>query len=165
MRKLLLTGCLMLVAFASTATQSSVTGHWRAVLLIPDGGTQNLSIDLDARGEIVTGTLLGQAIREGRIDGSTLTLKATAPNGREAVLTGQVSGDEIVFTTTGLLPAPIHFVARRDAVVTGRISDAAVVQSLMKQFGVPGVSIAIIKDFKVERRTSMALPMPRPALR
>jgi CubicO group peptidase (beta-lactamase class C family) len=149
MKRLLSTGCLMLVAFASTATQSSVTGHWRAVLLIPDGGTQNLSIELDARGETVTGTLLGQAIREGRIDGSTLTLKATAPNGREAVLTGQVSGDEIVFTTTGLLPAPIHFVARRDAVVTGRISDAAVVQSLMKQFNVPGVSIAIIKDFKI----------------
>ena len=149
MKRLLSTGCLILVAFASTATQSSVTGHWRAVLLIPDGGTQNLSIDLDARGETVTGTLLGQAIREGRIDGSTLTLKATAPNGREAVLTGQVSGDEIVFTTTGLLPAPIHFVARRDAVVTGRISDATVVQSLMKQFGVPGVSVAIIKDFKI----------------
>ena len=165
MKRLVSTGCLILVAFASTATQSSVTGHWRAVLLIPDGGTQNLSIDLDARGETVTGTLLGQAIREGRIDGSTLTLKTTAPNGREALLTGQVSGDEIVFTTTGLLPAPIHFVARRDAVVTGRISDAAVVQPLMKQFNVPGVSIAVIKDFKIAGPTAMASPTSRLARR
>src|SRR5262245_13325367 len=31
----------------------------------------------------------------------------------------------------------------------GRVSDSAVVQALLKQFNVPGVSIAIIKDFKV----------------
>src|SRR5438128_10657342 len=30
-----------------------------------------------------------------------------------------------------------------------RVSDAALVQGLLKQFNVPGVSIAIIKDFKV----------------
>lgn len=149
MRRLLLTACLMLVAFASTATQSSVAGHWRAVLLIPDGGTQNISIDLDARGDTITGTVLGQAIREGRLDGNTLTLKVSAPNNGEISLTGHVSGNEIVFASTGLPPGPIQFVARRDAVVTGRVSDAAAVQSLMKQFTVPGVSIAIIKDFVI----------------
>ena len=31
----------------------------------------------------------------------------------------------------------------------GRVSEPVVVQALLKQFGVPGVSIAIIKDFKV----------------
>ena len=40
-------------------------------------------------------------------------------------------------------PAATH------AAVTGSVSDASVVQQLMKQFNVPGVSIAIIKDFKI----------------
>jgi hypothetical protein len=31
----------------------------------------------------------------------------------------------------------------------GRISDAGVVQSMLKRFNVPGVSIAIIKDFRI----------------
>jgi CubicO group peptidase (beta-lactamase class C family) len=149
MRRLFSTGCLILVTLASAATQSSVTGHWRAVLLIPDGGTQDVAIDLAARGETVTGTVLGFDIRDGRFDGSTLTLKVSAPNNREISLTGQVSGDEIVFKSTGLPPGPIQFVARRDAAITGSVSDAAVVQALMKRFNVPGVSIAIIKDFKV----------------
>ena len=75
MRRLISIGCLILVAFAPAATQSSVTGRWRAVLLTPDGGTQNISMELDAAGETVTGNVEGLAIREGRLDGSTLTLK------------------------------------------------------------------------------------------
>lgn len=149
MRRLFLIGCLVLVAFASAGTQQSVTGRWRAVLLIPDGGTQDVSMDLTAQGETVTGTVLGLAILDGRLDGSTLTLKLRAPNTREIALTGQVSGDEIVFKSTGLPAGPIQFVAGRDRVATGSVSDAAVVQALMKQFNVPGVSIAIIKDFAI----------------
>jgi hypothetical protein len=72
MRRLFLIGCLILVAFASTPTQTPVTGRWRAVLLTPGGGTQNISLELDARGETVTGNVEGIAIREGRLDGSTL---------------------------------------------------------------------------------------------
>ena len=75
MRRPFLIGCLVLVALAPAATQTSVTGQWRAVLLLPDGGTQNLSLELDAKGETVTGNVEGLAIREGRLDGSTLTLK------------------------------------------------------------------------------------------
>ena len=33
--------------------------------------------------------------------------------------------------------------------ISGSVSDPAVVQQLMKQFNVPGVSIAVIKDFKI----------------
>jgi CubicO group peptidase (beta-lactamase class C family) len=150
MRRRFLIGSLILVALASAATQTPVTGRWRAVLLIPDGGTQNISLELDARGETVTGNIDGLAIREGRLDGSTLTLKLTPPNNREVSLTGQVSGDEIVFKSTGLPSGPMQFVARRAAPpVTGSVSDASVVQQLMKQFNVPGVSIAVINDFKI----------------
>ena len=43
------------------------------------------------------------------------------------------------------------FVARRDTrgAVSGSVSDPSVVHQLMKQFNVPGVSIAVIKDFKI----------------
>jgi CubicO group peptidase (beta-lactamase class C family) len=151
MRRALLIGCLILVAVASAATQTPVTGRWRAVLLIPDGGTQNISLELDASGETVTGNIEGLAIREGRLDGSTLTLKLSAPNNQEVSLTGQVSGDEIVFKSTGLPPGPLQFVARRDArgAVNGSVSAPSIVLPLMKQFNVPGVSIAVIKDFKI----------------
>ena len=151
MRRAFLIGCLILVSFSSPATQPSVTGRWRAVLLIPDGGTQNISLELDSRGETVTGDIEGLAIRDGRFDGSTLTLKLSAPRNQEVSLTGQVSDDEIVFKSTGLPPGPIQFVARRDArgAVGRSVSDPAVVQQLMKQFNVPGVSIAVIKDFKI----------------
>ena len=152
MKRLILAGCLVIVTFAPAATQSGVTGRWRAVLLTPDGGTQNIALELNAAGEAVTGNLEGLAIREGRLDGSTLTLKIAGPNNQEISLIGQVSGDEIVFKSTGLPPGPIQFVARRDTrgAIAGSVSDPSVVQALMKQFNVPGVSIAVIKDFKIE---------------
>ena len=78
MRRLVLIGCLIVVAFASVATQTPVTGRWRAVLLIPDGETQTISLELDAKGTTVTGNIEGLAIREGRLDGSTLTVEAAA---------------------------------------------------------------------------------------
>jgi CubicO group peptidase (beta-lactamase class C family) len=151
MRRWFVMGCLMLIPMASATTQpTSVTGRWRAVLLTPDGGTQNIALELDAKGETVTGKLEGFAVRKGHLDGNTLTLEVSAPN-QEVSLIGQVSGDEIVFKSTGLPPGPIQFVARRDTrgAVTGSVSDRSVVEQLMKQFNVPGVSIAIIKDFKV----------------
>jgi hypothetical protein len=133
MRRAFLIGCLILVSFSSPATQSPVTGRWRAVLLIPDGGTQNISLELDSSGETVTGNIEGLAIRDGRLDGSTLTLKLSAPRNQ-----------------ADLPPGPIQFVARRDARAVGRsVSDPSVVQQLMTQFNVPGVSIAVIKDFKI----------------
>src|SRR4029453_18954557 len=111
MRRPFVVGCLILVACTSATTQTAVTGRWRAVLLIPDGGTQNISLELDSRGETVTGNIEGLAIRDGRLDGSTLTLKLSAPRNQEVSLTGQVSDDEIVFKSTGLPPGPIQFVA------------------------------------------------------
>jgi CubicO group peptidase (beta-lactamase class C family) len=152
MRKLVLSGVLALIAVASAGTQTSVTGRWRAVLLTPNGGTQDLNMDLQSNGSTVTGTVLGVAIREGRLDGNTLTIKVAPGNpNQEATLTGEVNGNEILFSMSGLTPMPLRFMAQRDprAAITGSVSDQAVVERLMKQFNVPGVSIAIIKDFKV----------------
>ena len=90
-------------------------------------------------------------IREGRIEGSAVTLSGVI-NNQPVSFTGNLSGDEIVFKVVGLAPEPVHVVARRVTrvtTITGSVSDAALMQQLLKQSNVPGVSIAVIKDFKV----------------
>lgn len=152
MRRLFLIACLLFVALAPAATQTSLTGRWRAVLLLPDGSSQNVGLELAAKGEAVIGTLEGRAFREARLDGSTLTIKLNGPNNEDVSLVGQVSGDEILFKSTGLPFGPIQFVARRavqNTTIQGSVSDPAVVERLLKEFNVPGVSIAVIKDFKI----------------
>src|SRR5262245_19974616 len=52
------------------------------------------------------------------------------------------------FLATGLVAAALACAATPQT-GGGSVSDAAVVQPLMKELGVPGVSIAVIKDFKV----------------
>jgi len=58
---------------------------------------------------------------------------------------------KLSFVAIGLVVTAVAAVAFRQAPAqpTGRVSDPAVVQALMKQYNVPGVSIAIIKEFKI----------------
>ena len=155
-KNLLLVAVLIVAACSLVSSQTGVAGRWRAMVLLADGNpAREVTLDLKADGSTVTGTVVGPplAIRSGRVEGDTLTLELGNPNnpGQQATLTGQLSGNEIVFRAVGLTPQPFHFVAVRDTsvAVTGSISDAAVVQQLLKQFNVPGVSIAVIQDFKV----------------
>ena len=78
-----------------------------------------------------------------------------------------LSGSEIVFRAVGVAPEPVQLVARRVArpdTVRGSVSDAAL-QQLLKQSGVPGVSVAVIKDFKLRLRSPRVSPIPRQAHR
>jgi CubicO group peptidase (beta-lactamase class C family) len=141
----------LIVVSSSLGAQSSVAGRWRAVLLPPEGGTRDIAMELEAQGSAVTGTLMGTPVREGRIEGDVVAFKVSPNPSQEVSFTGQLSGDEIIFKAVGLLPAPVHFVARRAVGVEpgASVSDAATVQRLLKQHNVPGVSIAVIKDFKI----------------
>jgi CubicO group peptidase (beta-lactamase class C family) len=58
---------------------------------------------------------------------------------------------KLLFVAIGLVGAAAAVVALRQAPAQtqGKVSDQAAVEALMKQFNVPGVSIAIIKDFKI----------------
>ena len=153
--RLLMIGALLAAISVTVSTQSSVTGRWRALLLLPEGNQAEIGFDLKADGATVTGTITGPpvTIREGRIEGNTITLNLTNANGRPTTFTGQISGNEIVFEAVGLAPQPLHFVAVRDlrsaGSAAGSITDAAYMAELLKQTNVPGVSIAIIQDFKV----------------
>ena len=122
-------------------------------MLLPgaDGPPPEIGLDLKADGTTVTGTITGPpvTIRDGHVEGDTLTLNLNNANGQSATLTGQMSDGGIVFRAVGLTPQPIHFVAVQDTRnSTGSITDAAYMQQLLKRFRVPGVSVAVIKDFK-----------------
>ena len=54
-----------------------------------------------------------------------------------------------LFLTGSLVAAAFACAADSTPVVSGRVSDPSAVGQLMKQFKVPGVSIAVIKDFKI----------------
>lgn len=147
----------VLVAAVSTLVpaQSSPAGRWRASVLQSDGGpARDVSLELTVDGTRVSGTIVGPPLRiqEGRVEGNTITLTLAGTNpGQQATLTGEMTANEIVFRAVGLTAEPFHFVAVRDTTpsVTGSITDAAVIQQLLKQFNVPGVSIAVIQDFRV----------------
>jgi CubicO group peptidase (beta-lactamase class C family) len=152
--RLLLVGAVLAVVSGPVSSQSGPTGRWRAILLLPEGAQAEIGFDLKADGSTVTGTITGPpvTIREGRIEGDTLTLNLNNANGQPATFTGQISANEIVFRAVGMTPQPIHFIAVRDvrsANPSGSITDAAFMQQLLKQANVPGVSIAVIQDFKV----------------
>jgi CubicO group peptidase (beta-lactamase class C family) len=58
---------------------------------------------------------------------------------------------KLFFVAIGLMGAAAAAVALRQVApqTSGRVADPTVVEALMKQFNVPGVSIAIIRDFKI----------------
>ena len=147
-----LVGALLVLVTPHAQSPGGFSGRWRTVLVTPNGGTQDISVTLEAKGDAVTGTALGFPLT-GRIEGDTIKLTMAIPGrpGPDAELTGQRTGDEILFRAVGLAPAPLQFVALRDARFTaiGSVTDAAAVEAVLKQFNVPGVSIAVIKDFKV----------------
>jgi hypothetical protein len=144
---------------ARAQTQTTIAGDWRAVTVVPDGTpdavVREFNLELKADGTSVTGTVTGAsiAVRQGRIEGNTVALNGvnTDNNNQPLSTTGNLAGDEIVFNVVGLLPQPFHIVARRITRVEigGSVSDAALMQQLLKEFKVPGVSIAVIKNFKV----------------
>ena len=159
MKRLVLLLTLVAITNVQAQTPPTISGDWRAVSVIPDGTPDALvrefNLELKANGSSITGKVTGAsiAIREGRIEGSTVTLNGanTDNNNQPVTLVGNLSGDEIVFNVAGLLPEPFHIVARRitKVEISGSVSDAALMQQLLKQYNVPGVSIAVIKDFKI----------------
>ena len=158
MKKLAILLALVVLTTVQGQTQTTISGYWRAVTVAPDGTpdavVREFFIELKANGSSVTGTFTGIPItlRDGRIEGNTVTLNGVdANNNQPLTMTGNLAGDEIVFNVVGVFPQSLHVVARKITKVEigGSVSDAALMQQLLKQFKVPGVSIAVIKDFKV----------------
>jgi CubicO group peptidase (beta-lactamase class C family) len=158
MRKLLLLAVLIAMT-QRVATQTGIAGYWRAAGVVPDGTPDGaviqFTMDLTADGPSLGGTVDGvpMIISAGRVEGASVTLNGIDSNTKQPIsLTGNLTGSEILFTAIGLAPEPVHVVARRvtrpDARV-GSVSDAGLMRQLLQQANVPGVSIAVIRDFKV----------------
>jgi CubicO group peptidase (beta-lactamase class C family) len=154
MRRLLMLAALAAAATGVVETQSNVTGRWRAMVLLPSGATPEFIFDLKADGASVAGTMTGAPVtlRDGRLEGNTLTLRGLNPAKQEVTFIGEMTANEIVFRAVSpQFPEGYHFVARRDSRIelTGSIADPVFMQQALKQFNVPGVSIAVVRDFKI----------------
>ena len=112
-KRFLLAGALIAAISIGVSTQSSVTGKWRAMVLRPEGQQADVTMDLKVDGAAVSGTITGPpfTIRDGRIEGDTLTLNLANPNGQAATLTGQISGDEMSFAGSAWRPS--RFISSR----------------------------------------------------
>lgn len=157
MKRLLLLLLLVFVMTQPVHPQTGISGAWRAIGVAPDGtadgAVRDFFFELHADGASVRATVTGApiVIREGRIDGSQITLSGTL-NNQPVSFTGTLSGDDLVLRAVGLMPEPFTMAARRVIRVTtvrGSVSDAALMRRLLEESHVPGVSIAVIKDFKV----------------
>src|SRR5215470_5340688 len=104
---------LLFVALIVLRGQSptGIAGPWRMASVVPDGtadgAIRDFFLELKENGTSVSGTVTGapMEIRDGRIDGKTVTLNGVSGN-QAFSLTGELAGDEIVFKATGLLPEP-----------------------------------------------------------
>src|SRR5262245_8864540 len=160
MKKLFLL-ILLAVMTQRALTQTGIAGYWRAASVVPDGtpdgAVLQFTMELNADGASVTGTVTGAPIMisGGRIAGTAVILNGVNTDNKQAIsLTGDLSGSEIVFSAVGLAPELVHLVARRvtrPETLIGSVSDAALMQQLLKRANVPGVSIAVIQDFKLAR--------------
>jgi hypothetical protein len=99
----ILTFALLLIAGAASAADA--TGKWKGSLE-GEGGSRELTFNLKADGDKLTGTLAGLLdraleVQEGKVQGSTITFSVMSEwegNPVKLVYKGEVAGDEILFT-------------------------------------------------------------------
>jgi hypothetical protein len=96
--------CFVLAGFV-VAYAADVTGKWVAQVPGRDGQTREMTINLKADGDKLSGTVSGRGgdtpFTDGKIKGDDLSFTVTVNfNGTEAKLLykGKVAGDEIKFT-------------------------------------------------------------------
>jgi hypothetical protein len=102
---------------------ANVTGKWTANVPGRDGQTREVTYNLKADGNTLTGTMPGRGgqeiqITDGKIDGDTITFKTKMEfNGNTMIMnyTGKVEGDTIKFTSKreGGEQPPREFTAKR----------------------------------------------------
>jgi hypothetical protein len=116
-----LTVCFVLAGLA-VAYAADVNGKWVAQVPGRDGQTREMTINLKAEGDKLTGTVSGRGgdmpFTDGKINGDDISFTVTANfNGNEVKnrFKGKVAGDEIKFTRTreGGDQPPQEFTAKR----------------------------------------------------
>jgi len=96
---------LLMCILALTAWAADVTGKWTAEMAGRNGNTRQMTINLKADGDKLTGTIGGPRgdteITDGKVDGDQVSFSVAREfQGQSMKLNykGQLSGDEIHFT-------------------------------------------------------------------
>lgn len=96
-----------LLTFLTVAWAADVDGKWTAQVPGRQGNTQEVTFNLKAEGEKLTGTMSGRqgdtAISDGKITGNKLSFNVVREfngNSLKLVYNGVLTGDEIKFTRT-----------------------------------------------------------------
>jgi hypothetical protein len=112
----------LLGVFVTAAPAADVTGKWVAQVPGRQGNTQEVTFNLKADGDKLTGTVVtprGEApIAEGKVDGDKISFSQTMERGgntMKMLYKGTVSGSEIKFTreTEGGQGQPREFTAKK----------------------------------------------------
>ena len=118
----LLTIAMVLTLAAGMALAADITGAWKASVPGRDGQNMEMTFNLKADGDKVTGNITNEMgetpIQDGKLAGDTLTFKVKREvNGNEMIMNyeGKVSGSEIKFKSTreGSDRPPREFVAKK----------------------------------------------------
>ena len=113
---------VLLALAAGMVLAADITGAWKASMPGRDGNTMEMTFNLKAEGDTVTGNVANQRgetpIQDGKISGDTVTFKVKREfNGNSMVMTyeGKVSGNEIKFKSTreGSDRPPREFTAKK----------------------------------------------------
>lgn len=96
---------LFLLLTAVSVFAADVTGKWVAQVPGRGGQTREVTLNLKADGNALTGTMSGRRgdtpIEEGKIDGDNISFSQTMEfngNSMKIIYKGKISGDEIKFT-------------------------------------------------------------------
>jgi hypothetical protein len=112
----------VVLALSAVAMAADVTGAWKASVPGRDGNTMEMTFNLKADGDKLTGTIsnpMGETeIQDGKIAGDTITFKVKREfNGNTVIMNyeGKVSGNEIKFKSTreGSDRPPREFTAKK----------------------------------------------------
>ena len=121
MRTLALFASLALLAclLVTSALAANVDGKWTAQVPGRQGNTQEMTFNLKADGDKLTGTVATprgeMPIQEGKVDGDNISFSQTLEFGgqsRKIMYKGKVSGDTIEFTR-GMGEREAKFTAKR----------------------------------------------------
>ena len=139
MRKVLFIVTFLIVIATLAYSQTGITGRWEGVVP-PDGFPIKMALKMDGTG--LTGMLAvdrsaPEHIREGKIDGNTISFRAQRDNDAASTVsfTGKVNGDEIALSADFPFPPNLRHITMKR--VKDLIPKQLAVKSLLATVFVP----------------------------
>ncbi len=120
MTRKILWSLITMLTFTLAIWAADVSGKWTAQVPGRNGNMREVTFNLKASGEKLTGTMSGRngdiEISEGRVSGDNVSFSVTQEFGGNTVkqtFSGKVTGGEIMFKREGGQGGPVEFIAKR----------------------------------------------------